>query len=167
MVKFFMETEKSNLEELKNDYELIREKYNLPSFDEMNLDFGIEKIAEVETDYLVREIRKFIADKFSSYLRFVEALLHPTSAPMFVLSLIKLISTEEKKKLVDIYGKLAKMEMKVIELDLNFVEEKEVDFVKSSYNIWQEIKNDLLIFINRIEKDWDTKPEVNGKNYFG
>ena len=162
-----MENEESNLEEFKKDYLIVQEKYFLPTFEEFNQDFHIEKLVEVETDYLVREVRKMIVDKFANYLRFVEAFLHPTNAPMFVLSLVKLIDVETKKKLVNIYGKLAKSEMKAVELDLNFSEEKDVEFIKNSYKLWQEIKKDLLVFVGKIERDWDIKPEVNGKNYFG
>ncbi|MEN7982503.1 MAG: hypothetical protein ABFQ65_03575 [Nanoarchaeota archaeon] len=159
--------EESNLEELKKKYYFIKNKYNLSTFDELNKDFYIEKIAEIETDYLIREIRKLITDRFANYLRFVETFLQPSHAPMFVLSIVKLITNDERKKLFDIYGRLAKSEMKVVELDLEFSEEKEAEFIKESYNLWQEIKKDLLIFVRKIEVNWDHKPEVNGKNYFG
>ena len=38
------EQELSELEELKKSYKKIQEKYNLPSFDELNMDFYIEKL---------------------------------------------------------------------------------------------------------------------------
>jgi hypothetical protein len=159
--------EESNLDEFKKDYLDIQKKYDLPSFEELNQDFHIEKLADVETDYLVREIRKMITDKFANYLRFVEAFLHPNNTPMFVLSIVKLINVEDKKNLVNIYEKLAKSEMKIVELDLGFSEEDDAMFVKDSYKLWQEIKKDLLVFVRKIETNWDNKPEVNGKNYFG
>ena len=89
---------KSDLGNLKKDYKKIQEKYDLPHFEKLNEDFNIEKIAEVETDFLVREIRRFIADKFSNYLRFIEAILHPVNSPMFIFSIIKSIGADEKKK---------------------------------------------------------------------
>lgn len=159
--------DKSNLENLKKDYNRIQEKFNLPDFAELNKDFHIEKIVEIKTDFLIREIRKFMADRFSNYLRFIEALLNPVNAPMFVFSVVKSIGVEDKKKLTEIYKKLAKIEVDLIELDINFIEEKEVEFVKESYKIWQEIKKDLLKVIETIKKNWDNKGEVNGKGYFG
>ena len=161
------EQEESNLEEFKKDYLEIQRKYDLPNFEELNQDFHIEKLADVETDYLIREIRKMVTDKFANYLRFIETFLHPSNAPMFVLSIVKLINVEDKKKLVEIYEKLAKSEMKVVELDLEFSEDKDVSFVKNSFNLWQEIKKDLLIFVRKIESNWDIKVPTNGKNYFG
>jgi len=159
--------EKSDLENLKEDYLEVQTKYNLPSFEKLNEDFQIEKIAEIETDFLLREIRKFIADKFSNYLRFIENILNPANVPIFIFSIIKSIGVDEKKKLTNIYKKLAKMEIELIELDVEFLEEKEVEFVKESYAVWQEIKKDALEVVGVIKKNWDHKVEVNGKNYFG
>ncbi len=159
--------EKSDLENLKKDYKKIQEKHNLPGFEELNKDFQIEKIAEVKTEFLIREIRKFMADKFSNYLRFIDALLHPVNTPMYIFSIIKLIGVEEKKKLIDIYKKLVKIEVRLIELDIKFFEEKEAEFIKESYDVWKEIKKDMLEIIEVIKKNWDNKSEVNEKGYFG
>ncbi len=159
--------EKSNLENLKKNYQKIQKKYDLPSFDDLNKDFQIEKVAEIETDFLIREIRKFLADKFSNYLRFVEAILNPVNAPMFIFSIIKSIGIKEKKKLTNIYGQLSKTEIRLIELDINFEEEKEADFVKESYKMWQEIKKDVLDVLDVMKNNLGNKVEVNGKGYFG
>ena len=162
-----MAKEKSKLEKLKENYSVLQKKHNLPKFKELNEDFHIEKIAEVETDYLLREVRKFMADKFSNYIRFIEALLNPVNVPMFVFSITKSIGVKEKEKLSEIYKKLAKMEVRVIEIDIKFSEEKEAEFIKESYKIWQEIKKDMLEFIGVVKKGWNNKIEKNSKGYFG
>ncbi|MFQ5531321.1 MAG: hypothetical protein ACE5ES_01770 [Candidatus Nanoarchaeia archaeon] len=167
MVKNKEDRKDSKLDDLKKVYERIRKKHSLPSFDDMNKDFQIERISEVETEYLIREVRKFMAEKFSNYLRFVEAILHPVNSPMFVFSIIKSIGAEEKNKLTEIYKYLAKTEVLLIELDIDFSEEKEAKFIKESFTGWQKIKDDLQKFIVSIKKSWDNKFEVNHKGYFG
>ena len=107
----------SGLDTLKKAYAKIQKKHGLPSFEELNKDFQIEKISEGETEILVREVRKFMSEKFSNYFRFVEAILHPVNAPMFIFSIVKLITPEEKNKLTMIYKKLAEAELNLIELD--------------------------------------------------
>jgi len=159
--------ERSDLESLKEDYQKIQKKYNLPDFDKLNEDFSIEKISEAETDFLLREIRKFMADKFMNYLRFAESLLNPVNVPMFVFSIVKSIGVEEKNLLTEIYKKLAKCEVDLIEIDIEFSEEKEAKFILEAYNLWQEMKKDFLRIMNSIKKNWDIKPKTNGKNYFG
>jgi hypothetical protein len=162
-----MAKDESKLEELKENYKKIQKKYDLPEFNELNIDFSIEKVADVETDFLVREIGKMMAEKFSSYLRFVELMLNPINSPMFIFSIIKTLGENEKKKLSDFYKELTKIELSLIELDIDFSEEKEADFIKSSYKTWIEIKKDFLKIIDRIKSNWDSKSESNGKGYFG
>jgi len=162
-----MEKDEQKLENLKKEYEVLRREYDLPGFRELNEDFHIEKVAEFETEILVREIRKFMADKMLNYMRFIENLLNPINAPMFIFSIIKLLNAEEKKLISEIYEKLMKKEIQVIELDLEFGEKREAEFIKDSYEFWQGIKKDMLKIIDKINKKWDDKFEVDSKGYFG
>ena len=159
--------EDSCLENFKEDYKKIQQKYGLPDFEKLNDDFQIEKISEVETEHIIREIRKFMADKFSNYLRFVENILQPINAPMFVFSVIKSIGVEEKNKFMEVYKFLSRKEVELIELDVEFDEDKEAKFVKEAYKEWQEIKKKILEVIDSIKSNWDNKFEVNNKGYFG
>jgi len=156
-----------NLENLKKAYQKVQEKYDLPDFEKLNEDFQIEKLSEIETDFLLREIRKLIADRFFNYARFVESLLNPVNVSMLVFSVIKTLDVKGKERLTEIYKKLAKREIELIELDINSTEEKEAEFIKESYRLWQDIKKDFLSIIKIVKKNWDNKSEVNGKGYFG
>jgi hypothetical protein len=108
-----------------------------------------------------------MGDKFSNYLRFVEAILNPTNASTFIFSIVKSIRTEEKEKLTEIYKRISRLELELIELDVSFSEENEVNFVKGSFEIWQEIKKDTLGIIQSVKNNWDTKSEGRSKGYFG
>lgn len=158
---------KSDLEELKKEYAKIQKKYTLPDFEKLNEDFQIEKVAESETDFLTKEIRRVMAEKFANYLRFTETILNPVNAPIFVFSIIKTMGAEEKKRLTEVYKKLAKIEITLIELDIEFSEEKDARFIKESYKFWQEIKGDVLKTLDAVKKNWDNKFEVDKKGYFG
>ncbi len=162
-----MTKEESKLEELKETYLKLQEKHNLPSFEALNEDFQIEKVAETETDFLIRELRRTISDKPFTYLRFVETLINPANAPMSILSVVKTLGSEEKDKLAEIYKKLVRNEVLLIETDLSFSEEKEAKFIRETYEVWQEVKKDLIEVIGVVNLNWDNKVEVNGKKYFG
>ena len=133
----------------------------------MNKDFQIEKESENETDFILREIRKLIAERLFNYLRFIESLLNPIGVPMFVYSIIKTLDVKDKDNLTEMYKKLAKKEVDLLELDIASTEEKEVEFIKDSYKLWQEIKKDILEVFEAIKKNWDTKVEADNKDYFG
>lgn len=161
------ENKKDSLGDLKKNYSKFEKKYDLPEFDELNKDFAIERISEEKTDFLIREIRKFMAEKFSEYLRFIEGLLNPVNAPMFIFSVVKLLSAKDKETLSEAYKKLSLIGINLIELDLEFSESREAEFVKSGFSDWQKIKKDLVSIVEVVKKNWNKKSEVNGKSYFG
>ncbi|PIN91193.1 hypothetical protein COU57_01525 [Candidatus Pacearchaeota archaeon CG10_big_fil_rev_8_21_14_0_10_32_14] len=159
--------EKSTLAELKKNYAVLQKKYSLPSFDDLNKDFYIERVSDIETDYILREMRKFISERYSNYMRFVEAILNPVNAPMFVFSIIKLLGKEDKKQLESIYTRFMQIELDLIELDIQTSEVKEADFIKKSYKDWQEFKKSMTTVFDTIKKNKENKAEKNDGNYFG
>lgn len=161
------ECEDSCLDDLKKNYLEIQVKYGLPNFDELNKDFQIEKIADSETDYLLREIRKYLVDKLTNYMNFVETILHPASGTMFIFSLIKTLGSDEKEILMEVYKKLAKNRVRVIGLDVEYLANKEADYIKDSFKLWQEMKGSLSKVLEVVEKNWDNKIELNGRKYLG
>ncbi len=162
-----MAEKESDLKKLKENYKKIQDAHHLPNFDKLNADFAIEKAAEIETDFLIREIARIMAEKFSNYLRLVELILNPANSQMFIFSLIKTMGEEEKKKLSEIYKELAKIELNLIELDVDFSEKKEAEFINNSYKTWMNMKKDFLGVIEKIKSNWDNKHENNNKGYFG
>lgn len=156
-----------DLDEVKAQYKTLQNKYNLPDFDLLNQEFSIEKIAETRTEVLTKEIRRFIADKIFNYLRFIETLLNPANAPMFIFSVIKSLTSEDKKRLTDIYGKLSEIDLELIKLDLESSEEKDVEFIKQVYNSWQEIKRNLIPIVGKLKNIKDNNEEKSDTRYFG
>lgn len=161
-----MEKEKDTVEKTKKKYEELKKKYNLPEFTKLMEDFPMEGLDD-KTDFLLREIRKFVSDRFINYLRFIENILNPVNAQMFTYSIIKTLGQTEKEILTEIYKKLIKLEVNLIEIDIIYSEEKEAKFIKETFKIWQEIKVDFSKVIKTIKENWDIKAEKNGKNYFG
>jgi hypothetical protein len=159
---------KEDLEKLKKDYGILKAKYGLPDFSKLTEDFnGVERASDIETDYPIREIRRYIVDKMFNYLRFLEAMLNPSNVPMYVFSMVKTLGVDDKKKLSEVYKELAKIEIKVMELDLDFSEKKEAEFIKDSYNLWQSIKKNISSVTETIKKNWDIKSDEGKRDYFG
>jgi len=158
--------EKSDLDNLKEAFSKIPGKYNLPSFDDLNRDFKIEKIAEVETDFLVREIRDHVSESLVNFARFVEAILNPANVPMFLYPLIKAMDEDDKKKLVDLNEKISTLEIQAMKL-INYSEEKEAEFINNAFEFWQEVKKEFSEFVESTEKKIKKDSKKTGKNYFG
>jgi hypothetical protein len=158
---------KFDLAQLRKAYEIFQIKYDLPPFEKLNEDFQIEKAAELETDLVLREIRRYVTDKFFNYLRFIESILTPVNAPMFVFAITKTLGVKDREKLIELYKKIAKVDIDLIELDIEYSEKKEANAIKKYYEMWQEIKKELLEIVEVIKKNWDTKIGEDTKSYFG
>jgi hypothetical protein len=159
--------DESCLEKLKENYEVLKVKYSLPEFDELNKDFAIEKIADSEVELLLREIRRYMFDKFSNYMRFLEGLLNPVNASIFIFSMIKTLTPEDKRTVEEIYKKLMKVELDLMEVDAVYVEEKEAEFIKNSYKIWKDICGQWVKIIRSVKGNWENEIKRDKTNYFG
>jgi hypothetical protein len=153
-------------DELKQDYEKLREKHNLPSFQEMNEDFEIEKL-DYKTEFLLREIRRAIMEKCSAYVRFIEGFLNPANCPIFVMALIKGINISEKKDFEQIYLKLAKYEIESVLLDNIYNEKNEAEFVLRVLDDWKETKVKFDEIMKGMLDGLEVKGEKGEKGYLG
>ncbi len=155
-----------SLDKLKKDYEELKNKYNLPEFSELNRLFDIEDV-EIETDFLLRKIRRTISERMAAYSRFVEIILNPSNAPMFFFKLIKKLDSNDKEILGEIYGELGNIEVDTISLDLDYSETKEADFIIRMYKVFNDnIKVKFLGIIEKLSSGNENNKKYNG-SYFG
>lgn len=155
------------LDKLKRDYRILEQKYKLPSYQQLNEEFDIEKVQELETDTLLREVRKVVMDKVIAYLRFIEMLLNPSQAPMFFFALLKGLDNGDKKILEELYAKLGRLEIEVIVIDNDYSEKGEADFIKHLFNEWKGVKEDMKKISKSLRNSWDKKSERKEKSYLG
>ncbi len=155
------------LEKLKQDYEKLRRKGKLPSFQLLNEEFEIERIAEHETDTLLREIRKAITEKTIAFLRFFELIINPSNAPFFLLSIIKHFSALDKKLVEKIYQQLCGFEIEAINLDFKYNEKAEAGFINDAVKKWRCMQDDLQEISKSMERAWNASFEKKERSYFG
>tara|TARA_Y100000034_G_C6907733_1_gene421767 strand:- start:387 stop:875 length:489 start_codon:yes stop_codon:yes gene_type:complete len=162
-----MEEKENNIEKLKERFDRFRERYELPEFLELNKIFDIEEI-DCETDFLLRKVRRIISDRIAGYLRFVEIILNPSNAPMFFFKLIKKLDEEDKKHLTEIQQILGEFEVEVLKLDLDYNEEKEVEFIKKAYHLFtKEISKKLLFIVKKMGNGENREEKKEKGSYFG
>jgi len=155
------------LAKLKKDYEKLREKYKLPSFNELNAEFEIEKLQDRETDFLLRQVRRAMIEKTAVVLRFLEILVNPTEAQtqLYIFSVLKSISGEMKNTIEKVYKELTVIELSSLSLDIDYDEKEEVKFIKDMAGKWPSIKKDLKEITKKLGVVWTH--EKNHDNYFG
>ncbi len=152
------------LEELKRQYAEIQKKYDLPSFEEINPSFELEKI-DRETEILVKLIRRLMIEKIINVMSFIEMLMNPAQAPRMYHPFFKVVTEKDQKMMGDIYEKMAELIFSSLENDSEYVEKKEAMLIKEIFSKWGEISGDLDILIKRIKNPGEAVKK--NREYFG
>lgn len=155
------------IKRLKENYETLRKKYGLPDFKVLNENFEIENVSIYDTELLLKKIRKQMMEKVYSYLRMFETFLNPSSAPLFILNLIKSFNSEDKELLGKLYKQLGEIEVSSFELEVIYDEKREADFVNKIYTSWMNMSKDILNLTSFIRKSYNPDIGKQNKSYFG
>ncbi len=153
--------------ELKKIYGNFEKKYNLPSFDNMNLSFEIGRI-EIDSGNLLRDVRKFATEKIAHYVRLIEIMLNPSQAsPMFLL-LLREITAKDKKIIEEVFSVFIDLEISSYYLDVNSSESKEAEIINKIYSVWFTQKSNIESIIGILERNSKSNVNTNNKakNYF-
>ena len=159
-----MENEEINFEEI---YSELAQKHGLPEFEKIAEDFDIEKIQDKESIFLIREVRRAINEKIAAYIHLFETLINPSAPPMFVFSILRNISQEDKETIKKIYKAISRTQIEVMKLDTVYKEEEEIKFINETFIIWQELKPIIYKLIERFESSFDEDDTSKKRSYFG
>jgi len=152
-------------------YSELEKKYGLPEFlpefQKMAEDFDIEKTPEKEPLFLIREIRRAISEKLSAYMHLFETLINPSATPMFIFSILRGIKEEDKELIKKIYKRFTKLQIKVLKLDTIYSEKDEVEFIKTTFNEWQDLKKTIYNLIEKFDENVEKGDSSEKRGYFG
>lgn len=146
-------------------YEELKEKYELPSFNEINKDFEIYSISKDED--IIREILKKMSGAIDYYIGFLEDIIQPDSR-FYTLKEANVLDVNQRKKVHEIYAKLMFLNRTFNELYLSYSEERGVELIKKIFTEWQPLKMELLEIIRPLKDSWSKHTEIKpDKGYFG
>lgn len=152
--------------EIQKEYENLSKKYKLPNYKEINQVFEISTLENA--DFLLRNIIGKILEKINYYTKFLEEFLQPDAASLSGMHEIRFFTDDEKQKIYVLYKKLMMLGRKSAVIDIIQNQEKEAEFINLSINEWMNIKDELLIFIKKIEECWGKEKNLeNDLGYLG
>lgn len=161
-------TDNKNIEKVKEDYENLKKKYSLPDFKELEEEFDIGKVFEkdCETNFILRDIRKIINEKLSAYLHLFETFMNPASAPLFVLSMVKNLNDEDRKRIKELHKKIVKLTIIIMKLDTIYNEKTEAEFINLVFKEWKGMRKPIYEILERLDSEEKNNSE-NQRGYFG
>ena len=145
--------------ETKEKYEELKNKYDLPNYDELENDF---ELGSIEDNQILRAIRKKIGDKIDFLHHFLDNFIQPDTM-YSSLHEIDAFNDSDREKLIALYKKIMMLHRELIKLNLNFGEEADAKFIKGFYEQWDELKKEIIYFIEKAQNSWCTD-DIKGFN---
>ena len=144
--------------DIENQYNELRKKYALPEFKDINDEFEISDLEE--TTFLLRAIIRRIAERFDFYTTMLEEVLQPDTSNLYAMHETRFFDENEKKRMYDLYSRLMNFNRQSIEVTLEHKEKNEVGFINNVFNEWDELKQELLGFINKMKSSWKIEADI-------
>jgi hypothetical protein len=152
---------------IKEDYEKLKGKYNLPNFKEIDNEFEVSTIDREE--FLLREIRRKIDEKIELYVKVLERLLQPDPSSLSDMYECKIFEDDEKDELYQLFKKLMFFDRFSIETSIDETDKKTTEFINKFWKEWSSIKEKFSGFIKKTKESWlkETKIMDEERGYLG
>ncbi len=138
---------------VKEAYYKLKKKYSfLPNFRELNNEFEITTIEN--TEFLVREIRRKIGEKFSTFMDRLARTLQPETISISDFYEFRCFNTDEKTKLFNLFKELRFQYRHFMHLDLLMDDKKEAEAIRDSLKFWKIFRKKLEPYFKSLEQCW-------------
>lgn len=145
---------------MEEEYNKLKEKYNLPNFKELDNEFEISTIDSEH--FILRCIIDKIIDRIDYFSCILEHILQPESSSFKSIQESGFFDDLEKKEIYNLFKKLIILNRESSKISLNRDEKQEAEFIINSFNQWMEIKQDLLKNIEKLKNSWE-KDTINNE----
>ena len=145
--------------EIEKQYRELKKRLKLPDFKELDEEFELSDLEE--TNFLLRNIIRRIAEKLDFYTTMIEEVIQPDTSNLYAMHETTFFDENEKNQMYDVYKKLMNYNRQLIGVSLENHENEEADFINNFFNEWKTLKNDLLKYIKKMKDSW--KSEVDTK----
>lgn len=150
---------------MKSKYEALQQKYGLPGLGELEPDFELYTIENL--DFLLKEIAKKIGEKLEFFAKLVEEQIQPESS-LSAMHECDNYSESEKKMLFEVYKRLLYWHRTYVFVELRYEEKECAEFVRGFLNEWPKLREQVRKIINRMQDTWvNHRKGDSDLEYFG
>jgi hypothetical protein len=150
---------------MEAEYSKLKAKHNLPDFALLDREF---EISTIECDFFIlREIRRKIAEKNESAAKIFDDLLHPESGFAHFRE-AAIFSETDREQLLNLYRRIMYYDRLAIELDFSDSDEINAKFINDFMKEWPALKKQIVSFVVRMKESWQKElPKKDAVRYLG
>ena len=138
--------------DIKEEYSLIKKKYSLPDFKEIDSEFEISSIEKPA--FLVKRICEKINERIDGFSAVFEELLQ-SEGSIKIMHELRYMDEEDKKEMYAMYKKLMVLNRDFLLAELSEDEQLQAGFVNKAYLIWKESKPTIAALIKKLKESWE------------
>ncbi len=148
---------------MKDEYNQLKKKLNLPDFEKLDSEFEISAIEQKE--FLLRSIRRKITEKLMGFTEIFDEILQPEKPSTMYES--NFISENERKAIFDFYKRLMYLIRLSEEISVNEDDKKDADFISKSLAEWLLLKEKIEEALSKMKDAWTRQLKKEEEAYFG
>lgn len=152
--------------EIEKEYSKLANKYRLPKFDELDLEFEVNELESAS--FILRNILRKAAEKIEFHANLISEVLQPDASSLSGMHETRFLMDSEKSSMYSLYKKMMKNHRAIIEIMLKNNEKEEAEFLNKFFNDWKEIKKELINYLGKMKESWDKETSIQEDlGYFG
>lgn len=154
--------------DLTAEYGKLATKYNLPDFEELDNQFEITSLQDVNKKFLLKAIRRRMIDKIVFFNRILESILHPNTQSIISMHENKSFDEDERQKVIKSLRKLMKLDRESLRLDIEPNTISDANFIIKIFEEYKDIKRKINRVASIMEEAWSKEEEeIVSESYFG
>ncbi|MEM4245444.1 MAG: hypothetical protein QXR60_04550 [Candidatus Nanoarchaeia archaeon] len=157
-------------EKVEKLYNTLRAKYKqLPDFKKLDSDFELTSIEDkhINERYFLRAVRRRIYEKVYYFNGALVTVIAPQSPNILLAHENKFISNDERDEVMEVVRKLTRVERDHLLLEVDYDEAEDADFIKISFDVWQDVKPTIKKLFITMRDSWDKRDNLKVGDYFG
>jgi len=139
------------------EYDTLKKKYNLPSLEILEKEWGITKFDPEEP--VLKQIKQRMREKIENIVFLLEKVIQPDPGSLVDLYEYRCFNNGQKAELFEIFKHIMIFYRKLTEIELVADPKAEIEIIKSITAEWPQLREALLPFVNQLTKCWQ-KTEV-------
>lgn len=140
---------------MKEEYEPLRKKYNLPQFEELDNELDTASIEKPVR--LLRQLRHLATERIKLFSDVLNVVLHPDTGVFCDWYECSSFSDEERAQILGFYKRLMIVQRSLLEAEIACDERLDADTLKLAFETLHSMKQDMRGVVTKMKGIW-TRP---------
>ncbi|MBI4144931.1 hypothetical protein HY493_01875 [Candidatus Woesearchaeota archaeon] len=151
---------------VKDAYDVLRKKYNLPSFNDLSDEF---EICDIEDEaHVLRSVRHRIQDRLDFASEIIETICHPDPNSVRAMTECSFFNDKDKHSAMLLSQRLMALWRSTTEAELVNEEKTDAELIKLVMKEWPKLKEGLVPFVRKMKDHWQvSQVQTQDLGYLG